>query len=486
MIHKTPSLLIRISFFILLCISISCSQKSSNDNALTKESEQQDIFHRDLDEIREDGKLRALIIYSSTSYFLYRGRAMGYEYEQLKRLAKSLNLELELYVAENIDSLFSELKKGTADIVAHGLTITRERKKNVQFTDYLYLTRQVLVQKKPDNWRHLTWSSLQRALIKDPLELINDTISVRENTSYFERIGNLSKEIGGPIYIDTIRGNISTDKIINQVVQGTIKYTIADEYIAKINASYYPILDVSVPVSFSQRIAWAVRPNSPQLLEAVNTWIQKERKEVDYHVIYNKYFENKRNFKQRVKSDFYSLNKNQISKYDDIIKKHAQRIGWDWRLLTSLIYQESRFEPAAASWAGAKGLMQLMPETAKELGVLNIFDIAQNIQGGTNYLQQIYNKFDEVKDSIQRIKLTMASYNCGYYHVLDAQNLAERKGYDKHTWDGNVEEMILDLSYPENYKNEVVKYGYVRGIEPFTYVKQIFQRYKHYTNFIKK
>ncbi|MDA3883748.1 MAG: transporter substrate-binding domain-containing protein [Bacteroidales bacterium] len=485
MIHFQYSIFIKIICIFCLYLTLSCNQKQSN-NTSSEDSEQKEIFQRDLDEIREDGKLRALIIYSSTSYFLYRGRAMGYEYEQLKRLAKSLDLELELHVAQNIDSLFIELEKGTADIVAHGLTITRERKKRIQFTEYLYLTRQVLVQKKPDNWHHLTWSALQKSLVRDPLELINDTISVRENTSYFERIGNLSKEIGGPIYIDTIRGNVSTDKIIDQVVKGTIKYTIADEYIAKINASYYPILDVSVPVSFSQRIAWAMRPTSPKLLKAVDTWIQKERKEVDYHVIYNKYFENKRTFKQRIKSDFYSLNKNQISKYDDIIKKHAQRIGWDWRLLTSLIYQESRFDPEAASWAGARGLMQLMPETAKELGVTSIFNEAENIRAGTNYLQQLYNNFDEITDTIQRTKFAMASYNCGYYHVIDAQKLAEIKGYDKHKWDGHVEEMILDLSYPENYKHRVVKYGYVRGIEPFTYVKQIFQRYKHYTNFIKK
>jgi len=443
-------------------------------------------FHRDLDQIKKDGKLRVLIAYNSTSYFLYRGKAMGYEYELVKRLADHLHLKLELHVSKNMDSLINELNRGKADLLAYGLTITTDRKKKVKFTDYLYLTHQVLIQKKPNHWRKMRWAAIQKSLIHDPIELIGDTVSVRENTSYFKRIQNLSKEMGGKIYIDTLKGNISTDKIIKMVVDGDIKYTVADDNLAKINASYYPILDIDVPISFSQRVAWAVRPNSPQLLAAINQWIKQERKETDYYVIYNKYFKNRRDFRKRVKSDFYSLNKNRISKYDSIIKKNAKKIHWDWRLLASQIYQESQFKPKASSWAGAQGLMQLTPETAEELGVENIHNAAENVAAGTNYLQQLEENFMDVEDSIQRIKFTLAAFNCGYSHVTDAQNLAEERGLDSDRWDGNVEKMILALSYPENYQDDAVKFGYVRGIEPYTYVRQIFDRYNHYKNFIKR
>jgi len=266
-------------------------------------------IQRDWGEIQEDGKLKALVAYSGTSYFLYRGQPMGYEYDLLVRLADYLGLELEIHVSKNIDSLLSELKKGKVDIVAHGLAITSARKKNVTFTNYLYLTQQVLVQKKPENWRSMKWTALQRHLIHDPIELIDDTVSVRKNSSYFQRIKNLSKEIGDTIFIDTLDGNLSTDEIIEMVVEGKIKYTIADKNLASINASYYPILNIEVPVSFSQRIAWAIRPSSPELLEKINEWIKKERAGVDYYVIYNKYFKNKQSFRRRVKSEFYSLSK---------------------------------------------------------------------------------------------------------------------------------------------------------------------------------
>jgi membrane-bound lytic murein transglycosylase F len=202
-------------------------------------------------------------------------------------------------------------------------------------------------------------------------------------------------------------------------------------------------------------------------------------------VIYNKYFKNKRRFKRRIKSDYYSINNNQISQYDDLIKKYASELGWDWRLLASQVYQESKFIPHAESWTGAKGLMQVMPATAKELGITDKSDPEQSLRGGTDYLNHLYERFPEVPDSLNRVKLTLAAYNCGYQHVVDAQRLAEAEGLDKNVWSGNVEEMLLALSYPKNYRKDLVKYGYVRGIEPVTYVNQIFERYEHYKKFIK-
>ncbi|WP_179021164.1 transporter substrate-binding domain-containing protein [Winogradskyella forsetii] len=467
---------------LFLSLSLTCVEKPTNSNITVEEP----TLERDLAAIKKDGKLKALTVYSGTSYFLYRGKPMGYEYELLKRLAKHLDLELEIIVADDIDDLINMLNRGEGDILAHGLTITASRKASVSFSNYLYLTKQVLVQKKPDDWRTMHWHKLENALVNDAIELLQDTVSVRNESAYKERITNLSEELGGKIYIENLPGEMATDKIIKKVAEGEIKYTIADNNIAKIMASYHPILDVDVPVSFSQRIGWATRKNSPELLKATNLWLEELKKEVDYNVIYNKYFKNKKDFRRRVKSDFYSLNKEEISPYDSLIKIHSEKIGWDWRLVASLIYQESRFDPNNSSWANAKGLMQIMPKTAKELGVTDPTDPKQSIRGGTSYLGQLWEKFEVVKDSIERGKFTMASYNCGLYHVKDAQKLAKKRGLNPKLWDDNVEDMILELSSPKNYNDPVVKYGYVRGIEPYNYVNQIFERYAHYKQFISE
>ncbi len=129
--------------------------------------------------------------------------------------------------------------------------------------------------------------------------------------------------------------------------------------------------------------------------------------------------------------------------------------------------------------------MQMMPGTAKELGVNNILDPRDNIAGGSAYLKNLYDRFNEVTDTIQRTKFAMAAYNCGYSHVKDAQKLAEYKQLDPYTWDANVAEMVRALRFPQNYNLDFIKFGYVNGSEPYTYVNQVFERYDHYTKFIE-
>ncbi len=461
---------------------LGCSkEKGEQGNRANK-----DVVKRDLSDIQEEGVLRVVTSYSSTSYFLYKGQPMGYEYDLLKRFAKHLDVRLEISVSNDVDIMFQQLREGKVDLIAHGLTITNSRKQKVAFSEYLYLTHQVLVQRKPENWRKMKWSKLQASLIHDPIELIGDTVSVRANSSYLDRLVNLSDEIGGVIHIDTLDGDLSTDRIIEMVANGDIKYTFADNNIATINASYYPELDVSVPVSFSQRMAWAVRPNSTELENNLNDWIKTMKDGVAYYVIYNKYFKNERDFRRRENSELYSINHNNISPFDDLIRASADSLGWDWRLMAAMVYQESQFNPATESWAGARGLMQLMPRTAEHFGVTDRTDPKESLRAGTEILELLWNRFEDIPDSVQRIKFTMASYNCGYGHVDDARRLAYEEGLDMYRWDDHVEESILKLSYPEFYNKPIIKYGYVRGIEPYTYVRQVFDRFKNYAHFIEK
>lgn len=471
-------------FLFFLVLASSCNDKDVYSDVAPEVPFP--MVERDLADIKAEGVLRAIMVYSETSYFLYRGQPMGFEYELLNLLAEEWGVALEIIPAGNIDELISMLNRGDGDLIAHGLTITKPRQQYVDFSKYLYLTKQVLVQRKPENWRQKKQHQIQQALVSDPIELIGDTVSVRLTSSYYDRLQNLEQEIGGDIHIDTVPGDLSTGRIIKKVVNQEIDYTVADDNIAEINSAYYPSLNVETAISFSQRAAWAVRKNSPVLKKALNQWVDSMRKEVDYYVIYNRYFENKRDFRARVDSEFYSEESGKISQYDDLVKQYADSLDWDWRFLSSLIYQESQFDPRAQSWAKAKGLMQLMPATAKELGVRDRSNPEQNLSGGTDYLIQLYEKWSSVPDSTQRLKFTLAAYNCGYYHVVDAQRLAEEDGNDPHWWDEQVENYVLKLSYPKYYNKDVVEYGYVRGIEPVTYVKQIFERYEHYRQLIPK
>ncbi len=442
--------------------------------------------HYDLKEIKEAGVLRVITTYSPTRYFLYKGRTMGFEYEIFSRLAENLDVKLEIIIAKNVDSVIPMLNRGEGDIIAVGYTITRNRKEEVNFTDPYIITHQSLVQKKPDNWRKMSVHNIKKQLVTDVIDLLHDTVSVRQNSSYYMRLKELSNELGDTIYINVLPGEITDEETIELVSDGKIKYSVIDNNLAAIHKSHFPNIDVNTPISLSQRIAWAVRKNSPELLETINKGLKSIKKKPDYNVIYNKYFNNRSQFRKRMRSEYYTGSTGKISKYDDLVKKYSRNLGWDWRLVKALIYQESMFDNHNKAWSGAEGLMQLMPSTAKELGVENIKDPEQNIKAGTRYLRRMYDYWEGIPDSIQRIKFAMASYNSGYSHVKDAQSLAKKYNKDTLTWDDNVDFYILNLSKPKYYNDNVVKYGYVRGREPYNYVIEIFERYKDYKDFTKE
>ncbi len=472
-------------FLISLLLLSSCNSSERNvsqKQAVNSENislEENFVHDFDLEQIKERGVLKALTVHSPSSYFLYKGKSMGFEYELLQNFAEEIGVKFKIVKVNNLDEMITMLKKGEGDIIAHGLTVTNERKEDIAFTNYYNLTHQVLVQRKPNKWWQMRQDDIDNTLIKDVVELINDTVSIRKESAYYQRISNLIKELGDTIYVDIIDGSYNTEEIIKMVSDGDIKYTIADNSIAHINESYYSNLDIDTKVSLSQRVAWSVRKDSPELKNAINTWLRGIKKTSFYNITYTKYFKNRRQFKKRMKSDYSSLKTGKISEYDDIIKKYSSRIKWDWRLVSSVVYQESRFDHNAKSWVGAEGLMQLMPSTAEELGVKDNSP-SENIKAGTKYLNIIYQKFDDVPDSIQRIKFTLASYNCGYGHVLDAQELAKINNKDENSWDNGVGESLVKLSHPKYYNLKGIKHGYVRGLEPYNYVNEIFERFDNY------
>jgi len=480
-------LLLLIIPFIVFSCNTPCKEKDADKNTETisyADSIRAYEIKRDLPEIKKDGVLKAITLYSSTSYFIYRGKPMGFDYELLTRLAEHLNLKLEIVVADDVDELINMLIRGDGDMIAYALTITDNRRKVIDFTKHHAKTHQVLVQKKPDNWRKMKLHEIDRALLSDALDLIGDTVWVRRNSSYYERMINLMHEIGDTIHIEILPGDIDTEEIIEEVSKGKIKYTISDYNIASIMSSYFDDIDIRVPVSMSQRLAWAVRKSSPELKTAINEWITKMKKTDDYYIIYHKYFESRKKFKTLRKSKYFSKETGRISPYDKIIKKYSAKVGWDWRLVSSIVYQESRFDINSKSWTGACGLMQLMPATAKAMGIKNPKDPDQNIRGGIKYLKHLFDQWPSIPDTLQRIKFTLASYNCGINHVVDAQNLTKKYGGDPDLWDNNVEKYLKLLSKPKYYNDPVVKFGYVRGIEPYKYVKEIFERYYLYKDVI--
>lgn len=454
----------------------SCKDKS-NSQGNSVSTDYADIIKR--------GKIVALTGYNAYSYFIYRGKPMGFEYELVKRFADHLGVELEIKVVRNIETMFEMLNSGEGDLIAFNLTVTKDRTEKVSFTHHHHTSRQVLVQRRPDNWRQIKLHQIERKLIRNILELEGKTINVRSGSAYLKRLKNLEEEIGGEINIVEAEPEVTTEELIRMVAEGEIDYTVSDDNIARLNQAYYSNIDIATYISFPQRIAWAVNKNSLTLLDEINKWIDEMRTTSDYYVIYNKYYRNRSAYTRRVKSDYFSNTGGKISRYDDLIKQYADSLKWDWRILASLIYQESQFKTNVKSWAGAQGLMQLMPETAEQFGVTDVTDPVQSLQAGVAYLDYLDNYWsDMITDSSERMKFVLASYNIGPGHIIDARNLAEKYGADPNVWEDNVEKYLLNKSKHKYYNDEVVRLGYAKGTETVKYVKEVLQRYEQYKQFI--
>lgn len=480
--------------FIPLFFTFQCSPKEEQpdggeDGAELNEEQKlraakNPSVSRDLTEIQENDTLKAIVGYGSTSYFTYKGQPMGYEYELLQRLARELEVQLEIVIARNYDDMFLKLNTGKGDLIAFGLTITVPRKAYVKFTEHHTTTEQVLVQRKPDNWREVPLHVSERQLIRNTLDLLGKEVYVRRNSSYFGRLQNLGNEMGGKINIQTVAGDVSTEQLIGQVQHKEIPYTVADKHVALLNSTYYTDLDVQTKISFPQRLAWAVRKNSPDLSVEIDQWIAKNRGSETFNVIYNKYFKNAKSYRKRKSSPFFSKAGGKISEYDELVKEAAKTIGWDWRLLSALIFRESRFDARATSWAGARGLMQMLPSTAQAHGATNLMDPQESLTAGVSFIKWLQNYWKDIEDPQERLKFVLASYNAGHGHVKDAQRLAEKYGKSPQKWDDHVAAYLLKKANPKFYTQEEVRHGYCRGEEPVHYVESILENYVVYQDLI--
>ncbi|HCW07868.1 MAG TPA: lytic transglycosylase F [Cytophagales bacterium] len=466
----------RVLILFLLLSLTHCFKKSKETSFQPKP-----LINRDLAEIRKRGYLEALLDNNSVSYFIYKGRPMGFEYELLKMLASVLHVDLRIKVISGIEDAIDRLNRGEGDIVAFPLTITQERTQYLAFSNSLFLTQQVLVQRKPANWRRQPPYLYEKKMLRNPVELIGKEVHVINGSAFKERLENLSEELGGEIIIHEDSANAETESLIQKVATGEIKYTVSDQMLAQINELYYPNIDIGTILSLPQQIAWAMRTNSPELLAITNDWLTTIKNQGVFQTVYDRYFNSPRFSVTIVSSDYSSLKTDKLCPYDDQLKQGAKELGWDWRLLASIAFQESNFDPHVESWAGAIGLMQLMPETGQDLGVKDLWDPIQNISASVRFIKILDDYWKKsVPDEIERIKFVLASYNVGIGHVIDAQKLTKKYGKKINVWDDNVEFYLEQKSNPKYYRDALVSAGYCRCDGPVVYVRQVLQRFEEY------
>ena len=224
---------------------------------------------------------------------------------------------------------------------------------------------------------------------------------------------------------------------------------------------------------------WAVSARNKDLASALDSWFRLSMvSEVSRE---ERFALSGKGVRRKVYSPMLNRKGGVISRYDNLFRQYAPLARWDWRLIAAQCYQESTFDPQARSWAGACGLMQIMPSTADMIGLAHedIHDPEKNVEAACRYIGQLSRKFADVHGREERTKFVLASYNGGFYHIRDAMALAEKNGKDKYVWN-DVKEFVQALQQPRYYNDPIVKNGYMRGTETVGYVEKIMTRYADY------
>jgi membrane-bound lytic murein transglycosylase F len=408
-----------------------------------------------LHKIKKAGQLTIITRNTPHCYYLYRDEPMGFEYELAREFADYLGVELKVNIADSWERMIPLLNDGAGAIIAAGMTITPRRQNQVAFSNgYMDIQQHLIAHRNSPK-------------IKNLAELSGKKIHVREATAYQERLEELQQQ-GVGLTIE-LHNDIPTEELIQQVAQGDIGLTVADSNIGLLSRRHYPSAIMAYPISDLQHLGWAVHPQASQLRAKINSFFNAIKINGRFDEIYNKYYGNIASFDYVDVKVFHRNIKKKLSRYSPFIKAAAKKYGFDWRLIAAQIYQESHLNPRAKSRAGAKGLMQLLPSTARSLDVNDIYNPVENINGGVWYLKKLYDRFGKA-DATNRLMIALAAYNAGQGHVQDARNLAVKKNLDPDLWESLAQTLPL-LRYRKYYKD--AKYGYCRGTEPVRYIKQI-------------
>jgi len=435
---------------------------------------------RDYADIKKSGVLRVITRYSSNTYFLHQGLEWGFEYELIKEFAKEHDLALDIIITGPDENPFDLLNSGKGDVIAANYTITPERDQYVKFTRGYNLVNQIVV-----------YSDKIEAPPQTIEELASSEIplTVRRNSSYYNRIKELQKK-GYEIDINVVSDEKDTESLLFDISQGEYRGTVADDNIFQASNKYMAGLVQGPTIARNDTIAWAIRENAPDLETNLNKFLYKHfrfsgrdappKRSTFLNVLRKRYFEEGPqiagyyNPAQRVEGSGI------ISPYDDLIKSIADSAGVDWLLIASMVAQETKFNPNSKSWAGAIGLMQVMPRFSEVKDENMLYDEETNIREGVRIISEHLEHYAYM-DSTNQWAFALATYNAGPGHLADARRLVIDHNKNPNEWKP-TSEALLKLMQRKYYKD--ARYGFCRGIETVRYVQEVLNRYKTYESIL--
>lgn len=410
----------------------------------------------DLKRITERGELVVLTRNAPTTYYFDRDGEAGFEFDLVSAFAEHLGVETRFVLLESVDGVLNALTDGRGDLAAAGLTRTAGRDGRFAFgPDYFTVQQQLVCRRGGPDVRG----------IEDMAEV---RIMVTASSSYVERLEELRAQAPGLTW--EARADLTTEQILEKVWLREVDCAVADSNIVAINRRYYPELQVVMPLSEEESLAWLLPPDSGALQQALEEWYAEMADDGLLTILRGRYYGHVEIFDYVDLARYRRRIDSLLPRFRPLFREAAEAHDLDWTLLAAQAYQESHWNPAARSPTGVRGMMMLTQRTAGEVGVENRLDPAQSIHGGARYLADLRRRLPESIQEPDRTWIALAAYNIGMGHLFDARGLARELGRDPDLW-VEFRDILPLLAQPRYHRD--LRFGYARGSEPVEYVRRI-------------
>lgn len=406
--------------------------------------------------IKSRGVLHVSTIVSPVTYNIINEKASGFDYELAQLFADYLNVKLSITPRNTISDLFDDLDKGSADLLAAGLIYNTKRSQNYQpGPTYYYVSQQMVSQVGRPRPKDLSGMNGSQLLLSAGHGVIDVLEQLKES-----RYPDLSWSVSD---------KQTSNQLLEDVVDGTVPFTIADSIAVGLFQRVHPQLAVALDITDEQPVTWfSARDNDDSMSAALLDFYNQISSNGTLARLEEKYLGHIGNFNYVDTRTFLNAVDRVLPDLQPLFEQYADEI--DWTLLAAISYQESHWDTHATSPTGVRGLMMLTRNTAQSVGVTDRLDAEQSISGGSRYLKDMMSKIPDSVPEDERIWFALTAYNIGYAHMMDARQLTLLQKGDPDSW-AEVKTRLPLLSQKPYYSQ--TSYGYARGHEAYAYVENI-------------
>lgn len=425
-------------------------------------------YRDDFPGLQERRMLRLITYHSPVNCYFDHGRFRGFEYELVRRFAERNQMRLEVVIADTHQDMLRLLLEGKGDLIAASLPARA------------YGADNRLAYTRPYNHAApIIIGRVQDTPMIDVRDLDGRRILVPSESPYLETLRQLERR-GLRVQVFEAGSGVDTETALFRVAQGFDDLTVIGSHQVRAEFSRQVNLHAQFALTEPEPLSWVVRRSGHKLLSALNDFIDAEFRKGFYNAMYARYLDRP----NPIGGNPGLLAQPQpLSPYDEIVRKYADDYSFDWRLIVAQMFQESRFQPDALSEAGARGLMQVLPQTGEQVGVTDLHDPVESIAAGVRYLDYLRGQFEPDLLLEDRTWFTLAAYNGGYNRVQRARRLAEKMKLDKDRWFDNVELAMLRLARPYQKDGDLVQDCHCG--QTVVYVRDIRTRYNSYVRFTR-